>query len=105
MSRIRSIALPLLLLAIGGPPAGADARPQPEAAPAAHAAAVLPPPLEPISQSGIHCLRETGSHIRPGPGGCLEGAYGTTVDREEFEQRAGFTTGDFLKYDPSLNVH
>jgi hypothetical protein len=59
----------------------------------------------PLAPSGIHCLRETGSLIRPGASGCLEGVHGTTVEREEFEQRSGFTTGDFLKYDPALNVH
>lgn len=44
-----------------------------------------------------HCIKETGSRIAPGKGGCLNAA-GRSYTREELERSGHSSTGDALRH-------
>jgi len=54
--------------------------------------------------NGVHCLRETGSLIRPGRSGCLDGEHGAVYVRDAVSEQAGTSAADFLRYDPDITV-
>ncbi|MDR3419181.1 MAG: hypothetical protein P4L83_23640 [Nevskia sp.] len=51
-----------------------------------------------------HCLHETGTLIRPGRSGCLEGQNGTVYTRDALTEQAGTSVADFLRYDPDITI-
>ena len=44
-----------------------------------------------------YCVSQTGTHILHQDKACLDGVYGQTVTRYEWEQKGGLSTSDYLR--------
>jgi uncharacterized low-complexity protein len=44
-----------------------------------------------------NCLKETGSHIKPKEGECIDGVPGTVITREEIDRSGAVNVGDAVR--------